>query len=413
MESVEAQSAGPQVPLSEKTLEILGGIDEVSLRQRIDHTLRHAMQALNDLGRVHLPQDQFEEREQAHSEKYVELAPYVLAAVASINRLLSHIAETYPAPPDPDDDIDDDFDLEFDLVDGPTGEGTGLSSEDARKAELSEEDRVADAAHAYGGMLRSRVLGFAERLKFALAQDDPWPLLAELDDHQRKLTKAVQGLLFGLLGVFKQDARRDEILPSYRSAVGESVCLRVAIADLNYHVSRFNQAIGDASPEAAVPLVVAIADRLQRFSARPEYRTMRADDKKAVIDFRRELFQMRHHKDGLPMARLRMSVEGFSKFLESMQAINHREVLVIHDRQRIADGLALVERASALADEDLDGTRIQMAQVVDLVASLIGRNPDLDDAYRRYRAEPPTPDALPGIVQQWMILLQSTLATVG
>ncbi|MEL6548110.1 MAG: hypothetical protein AAFQ82_26020, partial [Myxococcota bacterium] len=387
--------------------------EKVELRGQIDSTLRFAMQALNDLGRIHLPQDQFEEREQAHGEKYVELAPYVLSAVASINGLLSHIAESYPPPPEPDDDLDDDFDLEFDLVDGPTGEGTGLTSEDARKTELSEEDRVADAAHAYGAMLRSRVLGFAERLKFALSQEDSWPLLAELDDHQHKLTKAVQGLFFGILGVFGQDARRDEILPSYRSAVGEAVRLRVAIADLNYHVSRFNQAIADASSEAAVPLVVAVADRLQRFSARPEYRTMRAEDKKAVIDFRRALFLMRHHKDGLAMGKLRMTVEGFSKFLESMQAINHREVLVIHDRQRIADGLALVERALGLADDDLDGARIQMAQVVDLVASLVGRNPDLDHAFRHYRAEPPSTDALPGIIQQWMILLQSTLATVG
>ncbi|MEM6732170.1 MAG: hypothetical protein AAF658_11485, partial [Myxococcota bacterium] len=320
---------------------------------------------------------------------------------------------TYPAPPEPDDDLDDDFDLEFDLVDGPTGEGTGLSSQDGRKEELTPPEQVADAAHAYGSMLRSRVLGFADRLRFALDKPDAWSLLAELDDHQHKLTKAVQGLFFGILGVFEQDARRDEILPSYRSAVGEAVRLRVAIADLNYHVSRFNSAIGDASPEAAVPLVVAIADRLQRFSSRLEYRTMRAEDKKAVIDFRRDLYVMRHHKDGLPMAKLRMTVEGFSKFLESMQAINHREVLVIHDRQRIADGLELVQRAAELAADDLDGARIQMAQVVDLVASLIGRNPDLDAAYRAYRSEPPTPDALPGIIQQWMMILQGSLSMVG
>ncbi|MEM6533895.1 MAG: hypothetical protein AAF654_14840 [Myxococcota bacterium] len=399
--------------LSEKAVEIVGRIPSVDLRGQVEATLVHCLGALNDLGRIHLPHDQFEERKQSQGDKYIELAPYVLAAVASLNRLLGHIAETYPAPPEPEDDIDDDFDLEFDLVDGPTGEGTGLSNVDARKEELDDDSKVADAAHAYGSMLRSRVVGLGDRLRFALGKEESWPLLAELDDHQHKLSKAVQGMFFGILGVFEQDARRDEILPSYRSAVGEAVRLRVAIADLNYHVSRFNQAIADATPEAAVPLVVAIADRLQRFSSRPEYRTMRAEDKKATIDFRRDLYVMRHRKEGLPMGKLRMTVEGFSKFLESMQAINHREVLVIHDRQRIADSLGLIERAQRLVLDDVDGARILMAQVVDQVSSLVGRNPDLDAAYRRYRSDPPTPDALPRVVEHWMAVLQGTLATVG
>ncbi|MEL6547425.1 MAG: hypothetical protein AAFQ82_22570, partial [Myxococcota bacterium] len=57
-------SVGPSVTLSEKTLEVVGAIEKVELRGQIDSTLRFAMQALNDLGRIHLPQDQFEEREQ-------------------------------------------------------------------------------------------------------------------------------------------------------------------------------------------------------------------------------------------------------------------------------------------------------------------------------------------------------------
>lgn len=403
-------SAGAE--LTPKTIEILQTIRDPGLRDRVEATLRHGSVALADLARIHLPHDQFEARDQVVNDRYVELAPYVLAAVASINRMLSQVAENYPRPHQTDDSLEDDFDLEFDLVDGPTGEGTGLSRGHIAE-ELSPDEKISETAHAYGSMLRSRVLGFADRLKFALAQSDSWPLLAELDDHQHKLSKAVQGLYFGMLGVFAQDVRRDEILPSYRSAVSEAVRLRVATADLNYHLSRFNHAIADASPEAAVPLVVAIADRLQRFSARPEYRTMRAEDKKAVIDFRRELYLLRHGHEGLPMARLRIAVEGFSKFLESLQAINHREVLVLHDRQRLSDAFALLERAEAFAATDIDGARIQMAQVVDLVSSLLGRNPELDLAYRRYRAEPPSPDMLPTVIASWKHLVRSTLVVLG
>ncbi|MEM6732783.1 MAG: hypothetical protein AAF658_14590, partial [Myxococcota bacterium] len=90
----EPPESGPRGELSEKSSEIVRAIPDETLRSQVELTLRHAVEALNDLGRVHLPQDQFEEREQTHGEKYVELAPYVLAAVASINRLLGHIGGT-------------------------------------------------------------------------------------------------------------------------------------------------------------------------------------------------------------------------------------------------------------------------------------------------------------------------------
>ncbi|MEZ4271613.1 MAG: hypothetical protein R3C68_09330 [Myxococcota bacterium] len=42
-----------------------------------------------------------------------------------------------------------------------------------------------------------------------------------------------------------------------------------------------------------------------------------------MMDFRRALYGMRYNPE-VPMARLH-TVEGFSKFLDSLQAINHRE----------------------------------------------------------------------------------------
>ena len=67
--------------------------------------------------------------------------------------------------------------------------------------------------------------------------------------------------------MFVTDVRRESILPAYRSAVDEAVVLRAAVAELTYHINRFNLALADATPEIAVPLVVAVADRLARFLA--------------------------------------------------------------------------------------------------------------------------------------------------
>lgn len=393
---------------------IISEINDPGLAERVGQTVRLTMGALDELKRVHLPQDSFEEEgsEAPSGNRHVEIAPYVLSALASINQLLSHLGQSFTPPAEPTT-ADDDFDLSFDLVDGPTGDHAGLSQPRPEAKQLSTEEQVADAAHAFGSMLRGHVIKFADRLEAALRQTDPWPLLAELDDYKRKLTKALQGLLFGVLGVFSKETRRDEILPEYKSSVGEAVALRSVLADMTQAITRFNTAIAQASQEQVVPLVVAVSDRLQRFATRPEYATLRADDKKAFMDFRTTLFRLRKTKGGIPMGQLKLAVEGFSKFLEAMGAINHREVLVIHDRQRLETALKHLEKARALLSDDPDGVRIQLEQAVEICGAVHGRNQELDDQRRLHRIDPPADEDLSERLEEWLGLVQATLQRVG
>lgn len=404
----------PELILPAKVTEILARIGEPGLQEQVGATVRYALGALQDLQRIHLPQDDFEEHDAATqvAHRHLDIAPYALAAVSSMNRLLSYLMHTFPAPAESSGAaMDAGFDLEFDLVDGPTGEGSGLAATPvptghAAHGPQSPSEQVADAAHAFGHMLRGRIVLFGDRLQHATSQSDSWPLLAELDDNKHKLTKCVQAVLFGVLGVFGEDARREEILPDYRSAVSEAVQLRSALADLSYHVNRFNAAIGRATAGETVPLVVALSDRLSRFSGRPEYRTLRAEDKKAVIDFRRALHALRHRKEGVPMAPLRLAVEGFSKFLESMQAINHREVLVIHDRQRLQEALQQLD-AGIDADDEVRAVAI-LEDVINGLAVVSGRNPELDDARRAYI--PVDTETVSDHLTRWRALVEGTFS---
>ena len=398
------------VPLPPKVHEILAGIDDVALRGRVEATVRLALIALDKIARVYLPQDNFEERRDADevpNNQYVELAPYVLAAVEAINRLLTYLMQTYPVP---DASLvsatQDSFDLEFDLVDGPIGQAQALAPQTTPT--MSQAEAISDAVHAYGPMLRSRVAAFGDRLKNVLLQGETWPLLAELDDSKHRLSKAVQGVLFGVLGVFAATARREEIFPAYRSAVGESVQLRSALSELSFHVNKFNAAIAKATSGEALPLVVALADRLARFAVRPEYRTLRAEDKRAIIDFRRTLYDMRHRSEGVMMGSLKMAVEGFSKFLESMQAINHREVLVLHDRQRLQEALERLEFATDL--NDLTAACGELDNVIAALGTVQGRSPDLDDARRNYF--PVEADAIGSELVRWRALVENATAMV-
>jgi hypothetical protein len=402
--------------LSPKVVDTLRLIPDDAFRAEVTGAVSRALLALGELSRIHLPQDHFEEGEmsRAADDKYVDLAPYFLGALASVNQLLTYIGETFPPPAaKADAPSDDDFDLEFDLVDGPTGEGVGLTKARVLEQPLTPREQVADAVYAFGGMLRSRETELAQRLRYALKQADRWPLLSELDDGQHKLVKAVQGLLFGVLGVFASDVRREEILPSYRSAIRESVALRAALTELTFHINRFNAALADATPEILVPLIVAVNDRLNRFSVLRSYRTLRAEDKKAVIDFRSTLYNLRHNKDGVAMTPLKLAVEGFSKFLEAMSAINHREVLILHDRQRLSASLDRLRSAKDGAVEDPEGAVIALAAMVTELAAVLGRNPDIDQARRVFHPMKIEPENILEEIARWQRLLEGALTTVG
>ncbi len=401
--------------LSPKTCEMLGRIEDAHLRTEVQAVAELCMAALNELSRLHLPQDHFEEGEHARppDDKYLELAPYMLKAVASINGIIGYIAEHFEPPAARTSAVDDDaFDLEFDLVDGPTGDGVGLTKDKAEVRTLSPREQVSDTLYAFGGMLRSREQDFAARLRHALTQSDRWPLLSELDDATHRLTKAVQGVMFGVIGVFVKDIKREEILPSYRSGIRESVALRAALTELTYHVNRFNAAIGTAEADTVKPLLVAVSDRLTRFAARSEYRTLRAEDKKAVIDFRASLFALRHQKQ-IAMAPLAHAVEGFSKFLEAMSAINHREVLVLHDRQRLAMCGERLRTVRMRAFDDREGASIALNAVVLELGAVAGRNPELDDARRDFNPATIGGDAIMPEIARWQKLIDTTMAMVG
>ncbi len=403
------------VTMSPRTQEILASIADPALRQDVEASVAAALTALAALSRVHLPQDHFEEGDPGgEGGKHLELAPYVLAGIGAINRLLDHIGRTFQAPvAAAETSSGDDFDLEFDLVDGPTGDGQKLGGDKKPQgAPKTEREQVADTLHAMGGMMKSRVQTLAQRLRHAVAQPDVWPLLAELDDNLHGLEKAVQGLLFGTLGVFNNAVRREEILPEYRSAVKDASTLRAAITDLGYHINRTNTVIANATPEQLVPLVVTVADRLQRFAGRPEYRSLRAEDKKAIIDFRRDLHALRYKKGGVPFQPLKTAVEGFSKFLDAMQAINHREVLVVHDRQRLSEAVARLSDAEVTHDPRV--MRTQLLATLDLLSSVYGRHPDLDEAIRqRTTAAQVGDEALGTVVTRLRDLCQAALGVVG
>jgi hypothetical protein len=300
-----------EADLSPQIRTVLSQVDDPALRAQVEAVTCRSLEALAAFSRIHLPQDNFviEATDQV-MQQHVELAPYVAAAVAACKRLIQTIAEQFPGDLTPQEDVD--FDVQFDLLETRGA----MVREDILLLAPGEE--VAEIVRACGGMLKRRLNNFGERLQKTVAKGDSWSLLAELDDSLRSLSKAVQGILFGTLSVFSPELKRESIWPEYHSAAHDAEALVTALADLNYHISRFNQALAVADPAQMVALVVGVADRVGRFAARREYRSLPAQEKKAVIDFCTRLFKLRQRPEIDP-GELRRTVEGFSKFLEVMQ----------------------------------------------------------------------------------------------
>ena len=100
-------------------------------------------------------------------------------------------------------------------------------------------------------------------------------------------------------------------------------------------------------------------------------------------------------------------------FLESMTAINHREVLVLHDRRAIDTALQKLADAMNLAGSDEAGARGALDAIVDALGAVTGRNPDLDEVVRLYRATDPASRPLGMDLQTVMMTLQTAASMVG
>ena len=397
----------PDLPISPRTADILRGIADPELRRHVQCTVAYGMGALENLQGIHLPQDNFEEQLVVPPvvRDHVELIPGVIAAVGSVNHLLSYIMQTFPyqAPPDGLNPSDPHFDLTFDLVEGP-GDPASHKVPSPGTAPKPLTAQVADHVHSVAAGLRGCVVSFGDRLQFALAQNESWALLAELDDYKHRIIKAVQAVIFAALEAFVPEGQREEILPAYRSSIAEAVDVRSALCDLSYHVRRFSGALVRANAQEIVALVVALADHLARFCAKPAYRNLRTEDKKAVIDFRHHLHDMRH-SPAIPVRRLRHAVEGFAAFLEAMHAINLREMLVAHDRQSLELALERLDKAT----QSGDSTRatLELSAVVADLSVVQGRNSELDDARRQF-VDVAAGEVVHDIIR-WRALLQNAV----
>lgn len=226
---------------------------------------------------------------------------------------------------------------------------------------------------------------FRKGLDELRAHPDRWLLLDHVAMFRGKVRSGIGAMVYMGARLFL-DVTREEVVPAYRDDVESAVSLRRELAGLSDEVRMYHAAARRKLDEAALRALLArVKNEVDDFVESPSFLLVRAADKRPFSDVRRNL-QALIESDTIEPAKSRTFMEGLTRFLESMSAINRREILVIHDASAVRQVQELLGAARAAAEvRDGESALEPLRGAVARCQSLQGRDEHLDAACRVLR----------------------------
>jgi hypothetical protein len=304
-----------------------------------------------------------------------ELAPVIAETVTGINALVSTVRT----------------ELE------PKGQGTDLASVlDRTVDEVSVDtdgERTAEVQRTLrreSDELAALVAQLGERVRAPSVVSDRWNLLAEVQSFRSRFRSEVGNLVFDIASRYS-DLPREALVPGHAEDLQAALAVRSALADLRGTVEARCQAIRGANSEDVQWHAAQLAAALDSFGASPAYRSLRAQDKRFLVEARARLRGMKTDVRGAEDLVLGFAGE-FVSWLRGLSAVSHRAMLVEHDHAAWAATAVRLEQAEEWLGADPGRAARELAKAVVLARPLHGRDPDLD-AFLRSRSD----EALAGL----------------
>ena len=261
------------------------------------------------------------------------------------------------------------FDLDLgdigDLVAGLGGDAGGQRSE----TELWNEVKEKIAGIEYG--LKTQLDDATERRNVALGAGQTGQVLALLDDTTSSAAEGIHALVTAVYAAFVPEADPAGLVPEYLTSLKRALMVRRGIAELAAKLGPQNEALQgmDAGRHAAA--LEGVKATLHAFVGGDVCRAMRAAD-------RWELVQFDHNLADEPMAAARLTSEGLAKYLESLGAINQREVLVKHDQKVLGEIRESLTNARELMEISPRTAHEMLVKACKSALALKGRHPASD-----------------------------------
>ncbi len=363
---VEAENTS----LSAKLEEILGGIPDRGLGNRMRKVYSAASQAVGRLSDMDLMKYETTSVEESPDLSLWEaMAPVIRDTVMDVNALLSVIREQFPS------------NLKggiADLLSQAVNEAGNSTSPQLRRSE--EVELILQNAV---GHFSQQITQLGERMRSPQVVSERWNLLAELQAFRTRFREQIGSLVFNTASVFGEVHRKD-VVPGHKEEVKAAVTVRATVADLTRILnSRFEKIRGCESEDVQWN-AQQLEKELDLFGKTPAYKALRAQDKRAIIEFRGQLGRTSVRVTP-PKEELLSLVEPFASFIESLSQMNNREILILHDREVWAACGVRLEQVELTIDSDPIEAARTLAEAAAAAQALYGRDASLDSFLRKSR----------------------------
>jgi hypothetical protein len=268
----------------------------------------------------------------------------------------------------------------------PRSRGNGLASmvedavlDDAARAKL---ERVLESAAT---QLFEQVQSFGAKVRDPAVVADRWNLLAEVQASRTRFREHIGTLVFDLVAPFV-DVERAEVVPGHAEEVAGAVAVRSAVADLRRVLEARASKLREASAEDVQWHAQHLEQEMDAFGRTAPYRSLRAQDKRRLIEYRHEVRSMA----GVPLPAKAdvMSVgQRVLELVKSLAVVNQRTLLRRHDHEVWARCGVKLEQAEALLAIDRRAAAVALAEAAEIASRLYGRSDALDEFLRRARKQ--------------------------
>jgi len=308
-------------------------------------------------------------------------------------------ASAEAAPPDSGDA------LAFDLEASDIGDLLDVIDEQApqRPAEMWNEVLGKLESIQYG--LRTQLEDATARMNVALGAGQAGQVLGLLDDTQSATSEGVHAIVVAIYETFVPDADPSTIVPGYVTSLGRALLVRRGLAELAAVLGPYNDMLQGDDASRHDNALAMIRSTVRAFVTSDICRSMRAADRFQMVQFDQELHE-------LPLRAARLSSEGLVKYLESLAAINQREVLVVHDQRMIEQLSDSVANARELIDISWRTAADMLKKAYLAALGLRGRSPMTDAIILKLEECPPTPSS-PNESERLRVLFDELLAAIG
>jgi hypothetical protein len=350
-------------PALESALSSVPESQATRLRQ-LCHGAAHALARLTDLDLL-----QYESPVTADSldlSTWEEMAPVVAGTLRDVNAFIDLVRTQLAAQ--------------------PVSRGDGLASlvedavlDDAARARLEEVLKQA------ASQLFEQVQALGARVRDPSVVADRWNLLAEVQASRTRFREHIGTLVFDLVVPFA-DVERAEVVPGHAEEVAGAVAVRAAVADLRRVLEARATRLQQASAEDVQWHAQHLEQEMDAFGRTAPYRSLRAQDKRRLIEYRHEVRSMA--SVALPSkAEVGEVCHRVLELVRGLAVVNQRGLLRRHDHEVWARSGVKLEQAETLLGTDRRSAAVALAEAVEIAAGLYGRSEPLDDFLRRSRKQ--------------------------